>query len=61
MTAIYRPKAAAEYLGVAVSTLYRWAAASDLPKPIKLGSQASGWRKADLDAWLDRKSKGAAA
>ncbi|RMG35444.1 MAG: AlpA family phage regulatory protein [Gammaproteobacteria bacterium] len=57
MTAIYRPKAAAEYIGVAVSTLYRWAADSDFPKPLKLGRQASGWRKADLDAWLERKAK----
>jgi len=60
-SAILRPKAAAEYLGVAVSTLYRWAAATDFPKPIKLGRQASGWRKADLDAWIDRQAGGRAA
>ncbi len=56
-TAILRPKDAAAYLGVVPSTLYRWAAATDFPKPIKLGKQASGWRKADLDEWLDRKAK----
>ena len=60
-TAILRPKAAAEYLGVASSTLYRWSAGPDFPKPIKLGKQASGWRKADLDAWLERKAREAAA
>ncbi len=56
-TAIFRPKDAAAYLGVAVSTLYRWAAATDFPKPIKLGRQATGWRKADLDDWLERKAR----
>ena len=59
--AIYRPRAAAKYLGVSPSTLYRWAAATDFPRPIKLGRQASGWRKADLDKWLDSRAEGAAA
>ena len=59
--AILRPKAAAEYLGVATSTLYRWANESNFPKPIKLGRQASGWRKIDLDAWLERRAEGKAA
>ena len=59
--AIYRPRAAAKYLGVSPSTLYRWANDSDFPQPIKLGRQASGWRKADLDAWLDRRAEGEAA
>lgn len=56
--AILRPKAAAKYLGVATSTLYRWSNESCFPKPIKLGRQASGWRKADLDAWLERRAEG---
>ena len=56
-TAIFRPKDAAAYLGVAVSTLYRWAATGDFPQRVKLGRQASGWRKADLDAWLERKAR----
>ena len=59
--AILRPKAAAEYLGVSASTLYRWANESDFPKPIKLGRQASGWRRTDLDAWLERRAEGQAA
>jgi len=56
-TAILRPKDAAAYFGVAVSTLYRWSAAGDFPQRVKLGRQASGWRKADLDAWLERKAR----
>ncbi len=57
-TAIFRPKDAAAYLGVAVSTLYRWANEPGFPTRIKLGKHASGWRKADLDAWIDRQAKG---
>lgn len=60
--AILRPKAAAEYLGITVSTLYRWAAdRPDFPKRIKMGALASGWRKSDLDAWLERKAEEAVA
>ncbi len=53
MSAILRPKEAAEYLSVSRTTLYRWAATTNFPKPIKLGAHASGWRKADLDAWIE--------
>ncbi len=56
--AILRPKAAAKYLGVAVSTLYRWAAASDFPKPFHLGPRVTGWRKEDIDQWIERQANG---
>lgn len=56
-TAILRPRDAARYLGTSVSTLYRWQRElPDFPKLIKLGRQASGWRKADLDAWIESRS-----
>jgi len=56
-TTIARPKAAANHLGVSTSTLYRWERERpDFPRRIKLGPRASGWRVADLDAWLEKQA-----
>ncbi len=49
-----RPAEAARFLGVSVQTAYRWAAIGRLPRPLKLGPRTSGWRLADLQAFLDR-------
>ncbi len=64
ISAIMRPADAAKYLSVSVQTLYRWAAEGKLPRPLKLGERASGWKKADLDAYiasLDGTAEGGAA
>ena len=49
---ILRPQAAARYLGVSVQSVYRWAAAGRLPRPLKLGPRTSGWKLADLQAFI---------
>ncbi len=56
MSQILRPKHAASMLDIALSTLYRWEKRSDFPKRIKLGPSSSGWRKAELEQWLDRQA-----
>ena len=62
MSAILRPKDAAQYLGISVGTLYRWAQEQPgFPQPIKIGPRTTGWRQADLDAWLDRQQEGGTA
>jgi len=53
---IIRPKEAADLLGIAISTLYRWSEQPDFPKRIKIGKRASGWRRSDLEEWLDQKA-----
>ena len=56
---ILRPARAAEYLGVHRSTLNLWVKAGSLPKPIRLGLRAIGWRQSQLDAFLEtRKAAG---
>lgn len=52
--------------GLSRSTLYskidpssRYYDAS-FPKPIKLGKRAVGWREADITAWLESRTTGAA-
>ncbi|MEX3926193.1 helix-turn-helix transcriptional regulator [Paraburkholderia sp. BR10936] len=45
---------AAKYLGVAVPTLDRWAAAGKIARPVKMSARCSGWRQSVLDAFLER-------
>jgi len=35
------------------SSLYDLMKEGLFPKPVKIGKRAVGWRKSDLDAWLD--------
>lgn len=49
---VLRPKLAAEKLGCSRKTLYDWIAAGILPRPIRVGRAAVGWRESDLDRWL---------
>ncbi|CAB3648399.1 helix-turn-helix transcriptional regulator [Achromobacter marplatensis] len=39
-------------LGIAVSTLWAWAAQGRFPKPVKLSPRVSAWPVADVRAWL---------
>ena len=50
--AIIRPREAAEYLGIGRTTLYRLVNRGDLPKPIKLSAQVTGWRLSTLDQFI---------
>ncbi len=49
---ILRPKETARYLGIHLSTVYRWERDGLLPHRVQLGPLATGWRKEDLDEWL---------
>jgi len=49
---ILRPREAAKYLGIGKSSLYRLIESGDLPRPIKLTKQSSGWRLSTLDAFI---------
>jgi prophage regulatory protein len=49
---LYRPRDAAKYLGIGLTMLYALAKADKLPRPIKIGHRASGWRKSALDRFI---------
>lgn len=49
---IIRPSQVPNVLGVCRTTAYRWIKKGLLPRPIRLGENAVGWRRSTLDAWL---------
>jgi len=56
-TRALRVKEAASYLGIGVSTFWRWSKEGRLPKPIHLSSRCSVWRMADLEAFIERQAQ----
>lgn len=50
---IFRTTAAAEYLGLAASTLEKMRLCGEGPDFIRLGGRAIGYDVKDLDDWLD--------
>ena len=52
---VLRPREAARYVGVSRATIDRWRKAGKFPKALQLGDQAIGWRRSDLDAWLNER------
>lgn len=47
-----RPKDAANFLQIGVSTLWSWAKQGKVPQPVKMGGRCTVWRRADLEAYL---------
>ena len=49
-----RPRQAAEYLDIGLSTLWRWLdKRPDFPRPRKLSPKVTVWSLAELAAWRD--------
>jgi prophage regulatory protein len=40
---------------VSAPTLWRWVAAGQFPKPVKLGSNTTAWACSSVQSWLDAK------
>jgi len=47
--------------GVSESTVYKWVAHRDFPKPGRLGGRVSVWNRRDVQRWIDRSLKQEAA
>lgn len=54
-----RAKVLAPMLGIAVVTLWRWAAAGKLPPPVKLSERVTAWRAEDIRKWINAQGQGA--
>ena len=47
-----RPKDAAKFLQIGLTTLWLWAKQGRIPKPLKIGPRATVWLRADLEKFL---------
>lgn len=55
--AVLRPRDAAAYLGIGLSTIWRWAQINPaFPRSHKLASRVTVFYKSDLDAFLERQT-----
>lgn len=50
-----------EMIGVGRRTLYRWSRNGDFPAPIQLGPNSIGWRRADVEEWIESRPTATAA
>lgn len=54
---VLRLPAVIEATALSKSTLYAMIQDGDFPRPMRLGKRAVGWREADIEAWLNSRSK----
>jgi len=55
-TRYLRPKDLANQLGISVSSLWRWARAGKIPKPVKLSERVTAWSSKEIASWLETKN-----
>ncbi|MBW8374220.1 AlpA family phage regulatory protein [Stenotrophomonas sp.] len=49
-----RPRQVAEYLGVSIATVWRWASERhDFPRSRKIGPRVTVWDLNEIDQWVD--------
>ncbi|MCC5993756.1 MAG: AlpA family transcriptional regulator [Rhodobacteraceae bacterium] len=54
-TQILRMREVIQRIGLSRSTIYKLMENNDFPKPMKLGSQAIGWRDTDIETWISNR------
>ena len=54
---IVRPSDAAALLGITREYLHALSKMPDFPSKVVMGKRAVGWRIADLEAWIDSKTR----
>lgn len=52
---LIRLKQVMECTGLARSTVYKFIAEGDFPKPVKLGVRVAAWVEAEVFAWMEVK------
>jgi prophage regulatory protein len=50
---VLRLPAVVMHTGLSRSTIYRLMASRHFPAPVKLADRAVGWRRADVDRWIE--------
>jgi prophage regulatory protein len=52
---ILRPEELAQELGISKTTLWRLSRDKKIPQPVQISDRAIGWRRADIEKWLNEK------
>ena len=62
-TIILRMPAVVAMTGISRSRIYVYMTreTDPFPRPLKLGPSSVGWRKAEVEAWLDARERGGSA
>jgi prophage regulatory protein len=55
--AVVRPKHLQQVVGLSVTTAWRLRQLGQFPDPIQLSARSIGWRRADLDKWLESREE----
>lgn len=53
---VLRAKDAAAFLGLGVSTFWRWVKDGRLPKGTRLSARVTVWRVSDLESFIDQQA-----
>ncbi|MDA3878026.1 MAG: AlpA family phage regulatory protein [Halothiobacillus sp.] len=53
MDSILRLPDVLQISGASRSSIYLWVSAGIFPQPVKLGVRAVGWRRSEVQKWLD--------
>jgi predicted DNA-binding transcriptional regulator AlpA len=53
---VMRAKAAAAFLGIGLSTFWRWAAEGKIPRGLRLSARCTVWKREELEKVLDQAS-----
>lgn len=51
-SAVFKKKDAAKFCGISTATLDRLRADGEFVRPIRLGAQAIGFRRVDIENWI---------
>lgn len=57
LTLHLRARDAAAYLGISISTLWRWASEGRIPRPIRLSARCTVWPRQGLDDFIRRQAE----
>jgi prophage regulatory protein len=49
--------ATAALVGISIPTLYRYIKTGTFPGPIRLGPNRVGWRRKEIESWIDNLAK----
>ena len=58
---VLRAKAAADFLGIGLSTFWRWCQQGRLPRGIHLSARCTVWKREDLEHFLNQAAENGGA